>query len=137
MYIFAPGLGIAKKTKIVMFISFLSALINVILNFILIPIYGLEGAAFATLISAFLVFVIRLYASNQHYKIPYVFDKLVISFLISLVVAYILHIGLVEISIINSIIKVIMLVGTTYIVSYLLVGKNNINIVFKKLRIIK
>jgi len=42
-----------KKTYILMWIMFASAILNIILNFILIPKYALYGCAFATLISYF------------------------------------------------------------------------------------
>ena len=40
-----------NKTKVVFLSSFLGAITNIILNLILIPLYGINGAAFATVIS--------------------------------------------------------------------------------------
>ncbi|HBU07466.1 MAG TPA: flippase, partial [Candidatus Magasanikbacteria bacterium] len=50
-YLVSMYLIIEKHTKIIFFNTFLSMLINVILNLVLIPIYGISGAAIATLIS--------------------------------------------------------------------------------------
>lgn len=50
-----------KKTKIIAANTVMAALINIILNFILIPIYGIYGAAFTTLIA----YIISL---SMHYK---------------------------------------------------------------------
>lgn len=45
------------KTKIISFSTVISAVINILLNVILIPEYGITGAALATLISYFVLFV--------------------------------------------------------------------------------
>lgn len=44
-----------KKNKYVMIFSILGAVSNIVINFILIPIYGIIGAAIATLMTEFLV----------------------------------------------------------------------------------
>jgi O-antigen/teichoic acid export membrane protein len=51
--IFSSILILSKKTKIVGLVSGISALINIILNIIFIPIIGIVGAAIATLITFF------------------------------------------------------------------------------------
>ena len=50
----------ANLQKIIFWITFFGALLNMILNFLLIPKYTLYGAAVATLISYFLVFLLYL-----------------------------------------------------------------------------
>ncbi|NCD01148.1 flippase [bacterium] len=47
-----------KKIKIIFLITFLGAIINVILNYILMPVYGINGAAFVTVFSYLIVFVL-------------------------------------------------------------------------------
>ncbi len=42
-------------TRISFFRTFIGAIVNVLLNIVLIPKYGINGAAFATLISYFVV----------------------------------------------------------------------------------
>jgi len=54
------GLGIVKKTKIIMLITVLVFCINFFLNYILIPIYGLVGAATSTLICFGLLAFLRI-----------------------------------------------------------------------------
>lgn len=58
-----------KKNIMVMVTMFGGALINIILNFILIPVYGAIGAAFSTMISYFVVFVIRIIDTRKYLKI--------------------------------------------------------------------
>ena len=70
LYIFFPGLGIAKKTKISMWISIGNAILTTLLNWFLIPLMGYSGAAIATLISCFSTFIIRMKVSQKYYYIP-------------------------------------------------------------------
>jgi O-antigen/teichoic acid export membrane protein len=67
-------LTLFKKTKISALIHSASAIINILLNIIMVPIYGLSGAAIATLIT----FTIHLgIISNIGYvKMPYKIDYL-------------------------------------------------------------
>ncbi len=71
MYIFAPGLNIAKKTKHITLINVFSALLNLGLNLLLIPIIGIMGAALATAISAASHLVLFVLLGNRYYRIPY------------------------------------------------------------------
>ena len=57
LYIFAPGLDIEKKTKTIAMNNIVSAIMNILLNILLIPLLGILGSALATLISATLLFL--------------------------------------------------------------------------------
>jgi O-antigen/teichoic acid export membrane protein len=70
MYIFAPGIAIAKKTTWQLLITLASALLGAALNWILIPIAGPAGAALATLAAAALFFGAWLVASQKLYPLP-------------------------------------------------------------------
>ena len=85
IYIFAPGLQIAKKTSYVVWINIFGAILNGILNVILIPLMSYTGAALATLLSQFLVFSILMYYSQRFYPIPYQWSKLLLGLCFSLV----------------------------------------------------
>ncbi len=76
LYIFAPGLDIAKKTKTIAGINLGSALVNTGLNFLLIPLLGIVGAALGTCISAFLMFMGYWYFGARHYRIPFDWSRL-------------------------------------------------------------
>lgn len=60
-----------KKTKLLMYLTLFSALINVSLNFILIPKYGILGAAWTTAISFFVIFILSYILALRYYFIPY------------------------------------------------------------------
>ncbi len=71
MYVFAPGLSIAKKTGIIAAINLAGAVLNTILNLSLIPPLGIEGAALATLLSTAAVFAAYMVFSQREYPAPH------------------------------------------------------------------
>ena len=71
MYIFAPGLAIARRTGPIAAIHIASALTNTALNLSLIPVLGIAGAAVATLFSATLTFGAYMVLSQRHYPVPH------------------------------------------------------------------
>lgn len=87
MYIFVPGLNIAKKTHIVALINILAAVVNIFLNFFFIPLFGLEGAAAATMTSSVLAFVLYVIGGNRFYTIPIPWLKVVSALGLSAVLA--------------------------------------------------
>jgi len=71
------GLNIAKKTKILASILVGMAVMNLILNIILIPYFGSYGAAFATLITHFIFFIVHYKFSQKYYFVPYEINKII------------------------------------------------------------
>jgi O-antigen/teichoic acid export membrane protein len=65
------GLQIIKKTKIIGTIIFLVAILNLLLNILLIPRYTIMGASVATLISQIIFFIVIFIYAQKHYYIPY------------------------------------------------------------------
>lgn len=76
MYIFAPGIAIAKKTHWQLWITLLSAAASVVANWLLVPLWGVWGAAIATLSAALLFFLGWLSLSQRLYRIPYAWRAL-------------------------------------------------------------
>lgn len=57
-----------KNTQYVMYISFLGAIVNIGMNFVLIPLFSIYGAAFASLITYIAIFIVKyLLAQKQFY----------------------------------------------------------------------
>jgi O-antigen/teichoic acid export membrane protein len=71
MYIFAPGLALAKRTGGMALITVAGALLNTGLNFLLVPRLGIVGAAAATFTSALAVFGMYMAASQRLYPVPH------------------------------------------------------------------
>lgn len=88
MYIFAPGTAIEKKTHIILWINVGGALLNVLLNALLIPHFGIEGASVAKLISYGLVFGAYMWFSQQLYYVPHDWKSMMQATLFVCAVAY-------------------------------------------------
>lgn len=73
LYIASIGSAIAKISMPVAKSIFIAAAANLILNFTLIPRFGKEGAAFATMISSLLAVVYLFPISQKNHHIPYRF----------------------------------------------------------------
>ena len=69
----------SKKNIMAMVTVFLGALMNVILNYWLIPIYGLQGAAFATAVSYVFIFLFRAVDTRRMVKIDLDIPKLLLN----------------------------------------------------------
>lgn len=70
MYLFFPGLSIAKKTSLIAGVNITVGVLNVGLNYIFIPLYGALGAAFSTLFSVLLSFILNALFAQKFYKVP-------------------------------------------------------------------
>jgi O-antigen/teichoic acid export membrane protein len=89
MYVFAPGLSIAKKTGTIGTINIIGAMLNTTLNFLLIPILGIQGAALATLLSAATLFSIYMFYSQKFYFVPHPWRRLSLAIIITLAAYFI------------------------------------------------
>lgn len=88
MYIFAPGTAIEKKTYLILWINVAGAVFNVFLNALLIPSFGIHGAAVAKLVSYSLVFGAYMWYSQKLYHVPHNWRLLAKATLLVAVIAY-------------------------------------------------
>ena len=110
-YLFSQAGGItsrffqqSKKMKANMYISISAAVINVILNFLLIPPFGAFGAAYATILSMFLVFSVSYFYTKKYcYFIPINFKK-IIPLTVFLILTVILFQYILDFAIVTSLI---------------------------------
>ena len=70
IYLFFPGLSIAKKTSVIAFVNVFVGLLNVVLNYVFIPKFGALGAAFSTLFSVSVALIFNAVLAQRFYKIP-------------------------------------------------------------------
>lgn len=75
------------------FITIGGAIITIVLNIILIPIWHYTGAAIATFCCYLFMMVISYTQGQKHYRIPYARKKL-LAYIFTVVVIYIIHLGL-------------------------------------------
>lgn len=71
MYVFAPGLQIARRTRPIAAISVVAGLVNVTLAFTLARPFGIAGVAVAFLVSSLGGFVALMTLSQRHYAVPH------------------------------------------------------------------
>ena len=109
--IISNSILLAKKTKVIGSIWVITALINICLNVILIPIFGIIGAAFATLFSYIFVFVMGTY-----YSLKYVNLKLDLSFIIKVLISSLLIVIIILLIEPNGIIDILVSVGISIVV---------------------
>jgi len=81
---FSFGFGIAEKNIFSLYINLVAAALNVLLNYLFIPRFGIKGAALATCISMLIFFLLSLSLSNRFYKINFHIRKLIIPIVVAL-----------------------------------------------------
>ena len=82
-YNFLPGIYFKEKTKIIPPIIIFSAIINILTNIILIPIYGIIGSAIATLFGHFTMAFLTYFYSKKLFLVKYEWLKIFIIFFIA------------------------------------------------------
>ena len=90
----ALGISLEKKTRLLTYGACLAAVINFLLNVVLIPKYGALGSAFATLVTYALLTIFFLYWTQKLHPIPLEYLKLVFStcvVLIGIIIPQFLH----------------------------------------------
>ena len=69
--VLAIGIGRMRQTQLNWVVSGTAALVNIVINIALIPVYGMMGAAVSTLIAYLVLFVGMWFRSRQVYPVPY------------------------------------------------------------------
>ncbi|MFC3712433.1 lipopolysaccharide biosynthesis protein [Sphingoaurantiacus capsulatus] len=87
MYIFFPGLAIARKTHWQLYIFILSASGSLLANWLLIDAFGVPGAAIATLGGGLLFMALWVPASQHFYRLPIRWIPLSVTCLAAIAVA--------------------------------------------------
>lgn len=83
--VFSAGVGIQRKNWYAVIFVTLSALVNVGLNLILIPLYGSMGAAVSTLLAYALLALIAYIVNQRIYPIPFEVGMFIIALLVGIV----------------------------------------------------
>jgi len=125
---FTAGIYIEEKTKYFPVVTIAGALTNVVVNFLLIPVYGIMGAAFATLASYMVMATGLFIVSQKFYKINYEYFKIAKVFLIITIASILIYLC----DNMTLIIKLLLFTG--YVLSLLLlrvVSKNEIKMMLK------
>jgi O-antigen/teichoic acid export membrane protein len=73
------GIGRAKKTQFNWVVTGAAAVVNIGLNFVLIPPYGMMGAAVSTLVAYLVMFFGMAIRANQVFPVPYQWRRIAIA----------------------------------------------------------
>jgi len=84
-YFVCIGLFLKKKTNYYIIPSLITAIINILLNLILIPRYGMFGAAASTLTSQIIYTSILALVSNRIYPVPFEWKKVFLIFFLAVI----------------------------------------------------
>jgi O-antigen/teichoic acid export membrane protein len=71
LLVFVPGLRIQKETRFLLWIHFAAFIFALGANILLISLFGIVGAAVATLLTSTCLFVVIAWYSQRRYYIPY------------------------------------------------------------------
>ncbi len=97
------ALELALKFKYISYILIVASGLNCLLNYLLLPIIGVQGAAIATLATNFLMFLMSFYYSQKFYPIPYKIRDIyltTIGFIVLSIIGYYIILASISITII-------------------------------------
>jgi len=133
-----------KKTRLILFINVFMALLNILLNLLLIPKYGIIGGAIATSSSLFLSYVLSFYYSYKFSRINPYDIKLIKPLLASLIALFIIFLikDLFSITVITIIILSILFIGIYIFILFTTKSINKedkeiINLILNKIKNLK
>jgi O-antigen/teichoic acid export membrane protein len=129
--IFSAGTYIEEKSIYVPVITGIGALINVVLNFLLIPVLNITGAAIAALVSYLFIGLGYYFVAQKFFKVKYELKRIghifIAIFLVGVVFYYLNLIG----SLLFSY-KIILLILFTLYIYFVAVNRDEINLIKKK-----
>ncbi len=98
-----------KKTVVMMIIMISSAMLNIMLNFMLVPKYGVYGAAFSTVLSFTGMFIVEYWYAKKCYFIDYDWKLIIKGLLVFVPLASLVY--FIEINIYLSLLIKLFIVG--------------------------
>jgi O-antigen/teichoic acid export membrane protein len=104
------GMFLTKNTKHIAYITISAAILNICLNLLLIPRFGIMAAAYNTLISFILFYFITKYYADKFYKISYENVKLFKIFCIGILLYIIINSVFSDVTIIGMLVKTFMVI---------------------------
>jgi O-antigen/teichoic acid export membrane protein len=116
----------SKKTKQLMFIVLIVAAINILLNFLLIPPYGVFGSAYSAILSQAIYFTIAHLYSRRYYYTPFNWTAISVTILI-LFIVFAISYWFIDVSFLNLAIKLALILGI------LLIGYLKFSVRFRKI----
>ena len=121
------GIHIVKKTYHFTWISAVTAGVNIGFNFLLVPLYGMIGAAIATLICSIVWCILLISVAQRYYRVDYNFVSFFKILAVAVAMISIGYFLLSDISVANILIKVGLLgIFAVFVYIFKLVGKEEL-----------
>jgi len=117
--IFSAGIFIKEKTKLLPGITAVGAVITVVLNIVLVPILGMDGAALATLACYTVTSGLILYYSHREMNVPYRVVRAIVAILVTAVMVVLVKYSGIE-SVQNLSVRLVMSLFGILFVFYVL-----------------
>lgn len=105
------GMYLVGQTIYVAVITIISAALNIGLNFLLIPVYGIMGAAINTLLAFIFLYLLSLIISNHYYKIYFENVKLISLLTIGTALFLVTYFVQIELLWINLMFKLLLVIA--------------------------
>jgi len=119
-----------KKTNLILIYTLISVIVNIGLNIWWIPLFGMIGAAYATAVSYFVLFILGIVSSQKNMKVPYQYSKM-LGILAITGTIYICILQLFDDSILIKSLGIIVYILALYIFG--IINKNDISKIYKTL----
>lgn len=107
-YYFTYAFQLSSLTKYFLSATAIAALVNLFLNYLLIPVYGVVGAAYATIVAFFVALAISIYFSYKAFNMPSIpwieVLKILLAVIAMLAVVKLIDVGSVTVELILQII---------------------------------
>lgn len=84
-YFVGIGLFLSKKTNFYLIPAFAAAFLNILLNYKLIPLYGMYGASYSLIAAQIIYTLILSYTSGIHYKVSYEWGKILTIYILGII----------------------------------------------------
>lgn len=117
-YFFSLGFHYVKKTRFNALIVMVGVIVNFSLNFLLIPIWGIWGAALTTIVSAVFIMILMYILSQKYYPVKYEIHKFIIVLVVGIGL-FSVSFAINELSFIIRIFLKLLLIGIYPLVLYL------------------
>lgn len=82
--VFLPGIYFEKKTRYLAYMTFIAAAVNVAANFLFVPLLGIVGSAYASLLGYFILAIQGYFVSQRLFRVSYDFRRVGMLFLFAL-----------------------------------------------------
>lgn len=105
---YGTGYLSSKDTIGAFYTSVIGGIVNVIMNFALIPLIGIQGASFSTMIAFLIMWVVRVWQTRKYFKISIDYRRLILLSFISILFVILYYVNKMSVDIVMMILSVVI-----------------------------